>query len=157
MLSSDFYETSRIGREIVRGLLARPPVKGCLAKSPVMPPDEYKPSRDKIKPPQKPAFVAQLYRGNGGGPCYTDEHLRMKPVIDVVRHMPFCSPISAGFSLNIAQGIPVTWKWDEQDERIIGLTVRLRLGNEPEAERLIRYIFRMAGKTLPEIEYIYAS
>jgi|GEM_PF-3256163 len=108
---------------------------------------------------------------------YTDEHLRMKPVMDQVRkHAPYYAPISAGFEvyctrksrpakgrrqyIDNGRGDPATalvatvrWGWNHNLEKISHLEVTLSRQEDLRwASRKIGEIFRTAGQRLPSLE-----
>jgi hypothetical protein len=94
---------------------------------------------------------------------YTSEHMRMKPVMDVVRKSQDCKPISAGFAIQqedktIAE---ITWRWNHATEKIIGLNARLitKLSNHQRllVNRTIIGIFSQAHMSMPEILYKHQS
>lgn len=79
---------------------------------------------------------------------YASEHLRMKPVMDVVRASEDLRPISAGFEVYVDGRITArtNWRWNHASERIIGLD--LRLFNDANAELVedrIGKVFQAAG------------
>jgi hypothetical protein len=102
---------------------------------------------------------------------YTDEHMRMKPVMDAVRKTRMFEPISAGFRLYCTRKTrppltvagrkyfrsrslvaTVTWKWKHSNERIIGLEVNLAHGTDLAwASKKIESIFKKAGMDMPHI------
>jgi hypothetical protein len=79
-------------------------------------------------------------------PSYTSEHLRMKPVMDVVRRSKDCKPISAGFEIQGEVQARVTWVWHEEREEIIG--VNIETDQFELAEQKVKVLFTQAG--LPE-------
>lgn len=89
---------------------------------------------------------------------YTDEHLRMKPVMDAVRATRMFEPISAGFRLyyirkkHRALAATVTWKWKHSNERIVGLEVCLAHEVDLDwARKKIEFIFKKASMPMPHI------
>jgi hypothetical protein len=148
-----YYETTGAHREIIRNLTARiaqtGSIKASLVKSPVFPV-----SKERV-------FYCGPSKVNHS--TYTDEHLRMKPVMDVVRKSQNCKPISAGFAIQqedktIAE---VTWRWNHATEKIVGLHVRLitELSNHQRlfVHQTIAGIFAQAEVLRPEILYKHKS
>jgi hypothetical protein len=101
---------------------------------------------------------------------YTDEHMRMKPVMDAVRKTRMFEPISAGFRLYCTRKTrppqiasrkfsgtrslvaTVTWKWKHSNERIVGLEVWLaHKADLAWVRQKIESIFKKAGMDMPHI------
>jgi len=79
---------------------------------------------------------------------YASEHLRMKPVMDVVRGSEDLRPISAGFEVYADGGLAarVKWRWRHASERITGLDVYLFNGaNADQVAERLKAVFDAAG------------
>jgi hypothetical protein len=107
---------------------------------------------------------------------YTDEHIRMKPVMDAVRKTRMFEPISAGFRLYCTKKtqpsqaavqrkffrlrslvVTITWKWNHSAEKIIGLEARLNHESDlPWVHKKIESIFRKAGMKMPPLTVCHA-
>lgn len=79
---------------------------------------------------------------------YASEHLRMKPVMDVVRRSQDCKPISAGFEIQGEFPVRVTWAWHEEREEIIGVNIETDHPFEL-AEQKVKVLFTQAGLPKP--------
>jgi hypothetical protein len=152
-MPSTYYESVAAHREIARELASRAnlmgSIKARLIKSPILP-----------VPKERVFYCGPSERNHS---TYTDEHIRMKPVMDVVRKSQDCKPISAGFAIQqedktIAE---ITWRWNHATEKIIGLNARLitKLSNHQRllVNRTIIGIFAQAHMSMPEILYKHQS
>lgn len=104
---------------------------------------------DEFPPPRVIPFRAIPSVGPLSPPAssYASEHLRMKPVMDVVRDSDDLRPISAGFEVYAGGGLAakVNWRWRHASERIIGLDVRLFNGaNRKQIAERLKAVFDTA-------------
>jgi hypothetical protein len=122
----------------------------------------------RLVPSRVPPFSTRNHRPAPS--CYADEHRRMKPVMDLVRKTRLFEPISAGFRLYCTHRtsglalakrkfsgsrslvIAVTWLWNHENEKIIGLEASLaNTADLPWAREKIAELFKKAGMEMPPI------
>lgn len=113
---------------------------------------------DEFPPPKTLPFRAIPSVGPLSPPAssYASEHLRMKPVIEVVRDSEDLRPISAGFEVYADGGLAarVKWRWNHASQKITGLNVRLLPGaNADQVEARLKAVFETADFLPPACHF----